>query len=244
MHNTYSTNQHWVTGRKKHSRCPSFSSVSALLVSSSPRTASRGHMYPAHLACGSIIFELESSLPFDVHSWWMDLNSSPRVWKTQSLRKPGCSASTCCFLWRLESRPSAGVSSAATTKRNTDGGRWLSWLCPWSHQWMSVVHHRGPVIQISLWFLALLWWWISRSSEHSNSLRYSLSVWGHNLSEKYPCTCDAAVKSRVRVIYGHFSAEMPDFLIPCDCLSSCPFILVSLTFCQANFFLFFLFFFF
>lgn len=55
-----------------------------------------------------------------MHLWWMDVDSSLRAWKTASLRTPGCSAPTCCFLWGIESRPSAGASSVATKKRNTN----------------------------------------------------------------------------------------------------------------------------
>lgn len=45
----------------------------------------------------------------DVYLWWMDLDSSLRAWKTQSVRGTVslCSCSTCCFLCGKEPKTSA-----------------------------------------------------------------------------------------------------------------------------------------
>lgn len=40
-------------------------------------------MFPTHLACSCIIFNLENAVRFDMHSGWIGLDSSLSVWTTQ-----------------------------------------------------------------------------------------------------------------------------------------------------------------
>lgn len=117
-------------GRQR--RADVFKSVQSQLCSvlSSSRSASRGQMYPTHLACGCILFELETTLRFDTYLWWMDLHSRLGVWKTPSLRALRLfGLSTCCFLWG--DGGSTGVSSVATRREDDWAGSALSLISGW-----------------------------------------------------------------------------------------------------------------
>lgn len=129
----------------------------------SPELPRWGQLYPTHLACSCIIFELESSLWFDVYLKWMSwlqllsINKSLFGFYLLYLKR-----SSCCF---------------KEEKRSDQED-------PWAHVALHLINVqvcincRRLFNHVSIHF-GLPLWWITNGPEHNNCLRYSFNICGN-----------------------------------------------------------------